>query len=77
MQFLDRQGIITLSQEFSEKILLQFIIPSKELMRYMSLNRNDEEIILSILRTYTGIYDMQTAFNLPLIAKTKHTENQV
>jgi ATP-dependent DNA helicase RecQ len=47
MRCRDRQGIITLSQEFSEKILLQFIIPSKELMRYMSLNRNDEEIILS------------------------------
>jgi ATP-dependent DNA helicase RecQ len=46
--FLDRQGIITLSQEFSEKISLQFI-PSKEVMRYMSLNRNDEEIILAIL----------------------------
>jgi ATP-dependent DNA helicase RecQ len=40
-------------------------------MRYMSLNRNDEEIILSILRTYTGIYDMQTAFSLPLIEKIK------
>ncbi|PKH68076.1 RecQ family ATP-dependent DNA helicase [Flavobacterium sp. ALD4] len=78
MQFLDRQGIITLSQEFSEKILLQFIIPSKELMRYMSLNRNDEEIILAILRTYAGIYDIQNAFNLPLIAKkSKHTETQV
>jgi ATP-dependent DNA helicase RecQ len=69
MQFLDRQGIITLSRIF-RKILLQFII-LKELMRYMSLNRNDEEIILSILRTYTGIYDMQTAFSLPLIAKIK------
>jgi ATP-dependent DNA helicase RecQ len=45
-------------------------------MRYMSLNRNDEEIILSILRTYTGIYDMQTAFNLNS-EKSKHTENQV
>jgi ATP-dependent DNA helicase RecQ len=78
MQFLDRQGIITLSQEFSEKILLQFIIPSKELIRYMSLNRNDEEIILAILRTYAGIYDTQTAFNLQLIAKkSKHTEAQV
>lgn len=78
MQFLDRQGIITLSQEFSEKIMLQFIIPSKELIRYMSLNRNDEEIILAILRTYAGIYDTQTAFNLQLIAKkSKHTESQV
>jgi ATP-dependent DNA helicase RecQ len=47
-------------------------------MRYMSLNRNDEEIILSILRTYTGIYDMQTAFNLPLIAKNQNIlKNQV
>jgi ATP-dependent DNA helicase RecQ len=69
MQFLDRQGIISLSQEFSEKISIQFLIPSKEVIRYMSLNSNDEEIILAILRTYPGIYDMQTAFNLLLIAK--------
>lgn len=72
MQFLDRQGILTLSQEFSEKITLQFLIPSKEVIRYMSLNPNDEEIILAILRTYPGIYEMQTAFNLELIAKKSH-----
>ena len=69
MQFLDRQGIITLSPEFSEKITIQFLISSKEVIRYMSLNSNDEEIILAILRTYPGIYEMQTAFNLELIAK--------
>lgn len=72
MQFLDRQGILTLSQEFSEKITMQFLIPSKEVIRYMSLNPNDEEIILAILRTYPGIYEMQTAFNLELIAKKSH-----
>jgi ATP-dependent DNA helicase RecQ len=72
MQFLDRQGIINLSQEFSEKISLQFLIPSKEVLRYMSLNPNDEEIILAIVRTYPGIYEMQTAFNLELIAKKSH-----
>ena len=78
LQFLDRQGIITLSQEFSEKITLQFLIPSKEVMRYMSLNQNDEEIILAILRTYPGIYEMQTAFNLQLIAKkSNHKESEV
>lgn len=69
IQFLDRQGIISLSQEFSEKISLQFLIPSKEVIRYISLNPNDEEIILTILRTYPGIYEMQTAFNLDFIAK--------
>jgi ATP-dependent DNA helicase RecQ len=78
MQFLDRQGIITLSQEFSEKITLQFIIPSKEVIRYMSLNPRDEEIVLAILRTYPGIYEMQTPFNLQLIAKkSNRSETEV
>ncbi|MFL9830918.1 ATP-dependent DNA helicase RecQ [Flavobacterium sp. ST-87] len=78
IQFLDRQGIISLSQEFSEKISLQFVIPSKEVIRYTSLNPQDEEIILTIIRSYPGIYDIQTNFNLPLIArKSKHTEMEV
>jgi len=78
MQFLDRQGIITLSQEFSEKITMQFLIESKEVIRYISLNTADEEMLLAILRTYPGIYDMPTAFNLSLIAKKSNsTEIQV
>jgi ATP-dependent DNA helicase RecQ len=72
MRFLDGQGVLTLSQEFSEKITMQFLIPSKEVIRYTSLNPNDEEIILTILRTYPGVYEMQTAFNLPMIAKKSH-----
>ncbi len=78
IQFLDRQGILSLSQEFSEKISLQFIISSKEVLRYISLNPNDEEIVLAILRTYPGIYDIETAFNSALIAKkSHHTEKEV
>jgi ATP-dependent DNA helicase RecQ len=78
LQFLNQQGIITMSQEFSEKITLQFLIESKEVIRYMSLNPNDEEIILAILRTYPGVYEMKTPFNLSLIAKkSNHTEEQV
>ncbi len=76
IQFLDRQGIITLAQEFSEKITLQFIISSKEVIRYVSLNPNDEEIILTILRNYPGIYDMQTAFNLQLIVAKSNSDEQ-
>jgi ATP-dependent DNA helicase RecQ len=78
IRFLDGQGVLTLSQEFSEKITLQFLISSKEVIRYTSLNPNDEEIILTILRTYPGVYEMQTAFNLPLIAKkSHHTEAEI
>ena len=78
LQFLNQQGIITMSQEFSEKITLQFLIESKEVIRYMSLNPNEEEIILAILRTYPGVYEMKTPFNLSLIAKkSHHTEEQI
>ncbi|RUT68950.1 RecQ family ATP-dependent DNA helicase [Flavobacterium cupreum] len=78
LQFLNQQGIITMSREFSENITMQFLIESKEVIRYMSLNSGDEEIILAIVRTYPGIYEMKVPFNLSLIAKkSNHTEEQV
>jgi ATP-dependent DNA helicase RecQ len=78
LQFLDRQGIISFTQEYSEKISLQFIIESKEVIRYISLNPSEEEIILAFLRTYPGIYEYQTAVNLSLIArKSNSNEEQI
>lgn len=74
LQFLDRQGIITVSQEFSSKVALQFIIPSKEVIRYISLNPNEEEVLLTILRTNPGIYDAKTSINIPFIAKKSATD---
>ena len=73
MQFLDRQGIITLSQEFSEKVTVQFILESKEVIRYISLNPADENILLAMLRTYSGIYEIPANLNLTLIAKKANT----
>lgn len=73
IQFLDRQGVITLQNLYSEKIDLQFIIPSKEVIRYISLHTNDEEIISTILRTYTGIFEMEISINPTLIAKKSST----
>ena len=78
LQFLDNQGIISLSKGFSEKISLQFIIESKEVIRYISLNSHHEEVILAILRNYPGIYETQTNINLKLIASKSDTnEKQV
>ncbi|WP_026978287.1 RecQ family ATP-dependent DNA helicase [Flavobacterium tegetincola] len=73
IQFLDRQGIVTHSQEFSEKITVQFLIPSKEVLRYMSLNPHQEETIVTILRTYPGIYEVPATLNLSLIGKKAQT----
>jgi ATP-dependent DNA helicase RecQ len=77
MQFLDNQGILSLSQGFSEKITMQFIIPSKEVIRYNSLNPNDEDVILTILRNYPRIYESQVPFNLSLIAKKANVSEEV
>ena len=77
IQFLDRQGIVTLSQEFSQKITVQFLIPSKEVIRYMSLNSHQEEVILTMLRTYPGIYEIPAVMNVVLIAKKAQTTQEV
>ena len=73
LQFLDRQSIISLSQEFSEKAQVQFLIESKEVIRYISLNPDDEPIVSTILRTYPGIFDLQTNINTDFIAKKAST----
>jgi ATP-dependent DNA helicase RecQ len=73
LQFLDRQGVLTMTQEFSSKVALQFIIPSKEVIRYISLNPSDEPVILALLRTNPGIYETKTAINVTLIAKKSGT----
>ncbi|MCU4188619.1 RecQ family ATP-dependent DNA helicase [Flavobacterium sp. HXWNR29] len=73
LQFLDRQGILTFQSESSEKISLQFIIPSKEVIRYISLHPHDEPIITNILRTYSGIFDVETTINPHLVAKKSNT----
>jgi ATP-dependent DNA helicase RecQ len=77
IQFLDRQGILSLSQEYSEKITMQFIIESKEVIRYMSLNSNEEPVLLALLRTYPGIYESQTTINLSLIAKKSSCDETI
>lgn len=78
LQFLDRQGIVTLSKEFSESIKLQFLESSKEVLRYISLNPHDEEMLLAILRNYAGAFDMEVSINIGYIArKAKKTEKEV
>lgn len=76
LQFLDRQGIVSLSKEFTEKVNIQFLIPSKEVMRYISLNPADEEMILTILRNYSGVFDMETPLNTDLILRKSQASQE-
>jgi ATP-dependent DNA helicase RecQ len=73
LQFLDRQGIIALSNEYSEKAQIQFIIESKEVIRYISLHPEDELVMTTILRAYPGVFDMQVNVNASFVAKKAAT----
>ncbi len=65
---LDRLGIIQLSQEFGRKSIVQFLIPSNELLNYFKTDMLVSIIGKTILRIYGGIFEMPTPINLDFIA---------
>ena len=76
LQFLDRQGIITLNNLISNKASLQFLIESREVIRYCSLNVKDASVIETILRNYTGVFEQATQINTALIASKSSTSEE-
>ncbi|MCC9042965.1 RecQ family ATP-dependent DNA helicase [Myroides sp. M-43] len=67
LQFLDRQGIIRLSQNNKNKTKLLFTAPSSEILDITYDNEPYENIIHFILRTYTGIHEYEQDIDLTLI----------
>ncbi|NHM02135.1 RecQ family ATP-dependent DNA helicase [Flavobacterium difficile] len=76
LQFLDRQGILTLNNLISNKASLQFLIESREVIRYTSLNSKDAPVIETILRNYTGVFEQVTIINTALIATKSGTSEE-
>lgn len=77
IQFLDRQGIISFENENLDKIMIQFIVENKELIRYISKNEDDEMLITTILRKYQGIYEKPIAINIHFLAKETQLKENV
>lgn len=78
IQFLDKEGILSFSNENNDKAQIQFLIESREVIRYISLHPKKEAIIQTILRTYPGIFEQLIAINTILIAsKSGATEENV
>lgn len=78
LQILDRNSIISLSQQFNHQTKLQFLISSPALFGYLNTHKNFEPVIKAILRTYGGIFEHQLKINLTLVAeKSNVDENQV
>lgn len=75
---LDRTSIIHLSQEFNNKVSVQFTVSSNGLFQYLSNNKSDDVIVKSILRMYGGIFDTETKINtLKIAEKASVREQQV
>lgn len=69
LQLLDRNSIITLSQQFNYSSKLQFIVSNKALFSYMETHQQFSVIVKSILRTYGGIFEHLLKINISLIEK--------
>jgi len=73
LKLLDRYSIISLSENFNKQTTVQFIVSNHQLLSYLDTNYTLEIITKAILRTYGGIFDLETKINLHFIAKKTGT----
>ncbi|MEH6405829.1 MAG: ATP-dependent DNA helicase RecQ [Leeuwenhoekiella sp.] len=69
LQILDRNSVITLSQEFYRKATLQIKVSAVSLSYYLIKNPGMDEIVKNILRTYGGIFDQKLTIDHTVIAQ--------
>ena len=78
LQILDRNSIITLTQNFNFKTQLQFIVTNDTLFNYIETNTHQSLLIKTLLRTYGGIFEHLLKINLTLISnKISITQNEL
>ena len=68
LQILDRNSIISLTQQFNYQAKLQFLISNQALFRYLETNKQVDVLVKSIMRTYGGIFENLLKIDLSLIA---------
>lgn len=75
---LDRNSVISMSQQFNYQSKLQFIVSNHALFHYLNRRPHLQHIGKTILRTYGGIFEHLLKINLNLIAqKAGMSEAQV
>ncbi|WP_276166511.1 RecQ family ATP-dependent DNA helicase [Zobellia alginiliquefaciens] len=76
LKVLDRNSVISLSESFSKRTIVQFISEKDAIFDYLDLHKTAANIIQTILRTYGGIFDFETKINPGLIAKKTNSSEQ-
>ncbi|WKX75626.1 RecQ family ATP-dependent DNA helicase [Zobellia laminariae] len=73
LKILDRNSVVSLSESFSKRTIVQFISEKDAIFDYLDLHKDAASIIQTILRTYGGIFDFETKINPGIIAKKTNT----
>jgi len=76
LRILDQNSVLTLSENFKQRITLQFIAKKEILFSYLEKNQKSAPIIQSIIRTYGGLFDFETTINPFLIAKKTNVKEE-
>ena len=69
---LDRNSVISLSENFSRKHTIKFKTGKESLYRYIAQNPKLEDFIKVVLRTYGGLFEFDTQINTYLLGKKIH-----
>ncbi len=70
LRLLDQANILVLSQQYQQKIELQFSVSNQQLLFFLENNRKHELLVKTLLRTYPGLFDHFTAIN-PFLIQSK------
>lgn len=78
LQVLDRNSVISLSQEFTKRATVNFKVNDFALSYYLIRNAQLDEVVKAVLRTYGAVFEQVTNINYAIIAtKAGKTIEQV
>ncbi|SNR48725.1 ATP-dependent DNA helicase RecQ [Maribacter sedimenticola] len=77
LQLLDRNSVISLSENFSKKTTVKFKTDKSAIYRYFHQNPQLEEFVKIVLRTYGGLFEFDTQINTYLLAKKSNRPESV
>lgn len=73
LQVLDRNSVISFNEQFNNNSKLHFIISSNQLFEYLDKHPELSMITKTILRTYGGVFDLETKIRIGVIANKINT----
>lgn len=68
LMFFNNQSILNFETVSTDNIQIQCLLESREMIRFISLNKHFETLLIDILRKYTGIFEQLIDLDLPRIS---------